>query len=568
MQRFSLTWVIVVRDLYNLYIYIYWQPKLWTSSNRYLIIFIGNEVITSWRDVFATLWRKYGVYKAVVISAQDDYRCMMKYMPFDKRDDDYGEVGKLCPDYFKENSTSRVHRPKGRRLFENFQNLRDYPINVIAFESLFMNVTYDTQNRLKLSNLDAKVLYTLEKVLKAKFRITAMRKRDFGPEDPFSASLRSIERGTVEMVITGFFVKVYSKFREFQLTSAVYEDKVCFLSPDSGLVPKAYMPFMPFRKEVWLVLVLYNIGISFLWCLTGYLNELLLRYESTSDTIDNASELIDPSVPGSSKESPRNLDSHSKSLKPPEIHSCLSSIFDFLETLCYPFQKGSSITQNCLLSASLFFSLIVNGVYESCLVSSLNKPFHYPQLRTLEDVVDSGKPVITKYANLKNVFVDESPLDRQLIQRIHVIRSNRSTKDIVVFDKKISITRYYTMKLGNFSYFDKDGNDMLHVVDECPMNYRVAYVLRSNSPYRERVDFVLLRSREAGLLTFWFNRMLYPLELAKLRRKLEMEKGKVRLTLDHYSLTIVVLFGGLFCSGLIFLGEVYAGRHYMSQRTS
>ncbi|XP_029036521.2 uncharacterized protein LOC114872928 [Osmia bicornis bicornis] len=582
MKRVKATWVISVRDLYSLHNYIYWQPKLWRSSNQYLIIYLGKQVTLPWRDIFKTLWKQYSVYKAVIISVEDDFQCLMKYMPFDDFQNDFGAVYKLCPKDLQGYSMGlkgidEIHPPeKPRRLFENFQNLQNYPVNVITFESPLMSISYDNQNRTKLRKLDASVLYTLEKALKANFRIKAMRKRDFRPEDPFTVSLRNIENGNVEMVIASFFIKEYSKFRKFQFTCAVYEDKMCFMAPDSGLVPKAYMPLLPFRKEVWLILFVYNIVITLLWCFLRYINQQL-RQRATEHHIrgnqarNNSHELIDPSSvtgfkPESSKTSKKsqNLNFHSlmesEYQGPSEIPRWLSFIFIFLEMLFYPLKNGSSLTQNCLLSSTLFFSLIVSGLYESCLVSSLNKPFHYPQLETLEDVVDSGKPIITKYGNLKSEFLDDFPLDRKLHEQIQVINSNRSTKEFVAFEDKISITRYYAMQLENYPYFDKDGNNLLHIVDECHMNYRIAYILRLNSPYTERVDFILSRLREAGLLIFWFDRIRYPLEIVKFKRKVEMEKKKIKLTLDHYSLTFLMLFGGLFCSILMLFYEIYAGK--------
>lgn len=101
MKRVKATWVISVRDLYGLYNYIYWQPKVWRSSNQFLIIFLGNKVPVSWRDIFKILWKQYSVYKAVIISLEDDFQCLMKYMPFDNFQNDFGAVYKLCSKDFQ-----------------------------------------------------------------------------------------------------------------------------------------------------------------------------------------------------------------------------------------------------------------------------------------------------------------------------------------------------------------------------------------------------------------------------------------------------------------------------------
>ncbi|XP_076638212.1 uncharacterized protein LOC143350184 [Colletes latitarsis] len=547
-DKTRLTWTIFVRDLYTLNIFVHWQPKLWRSCNQYLIFFSGSEVKISWNDIFKNLWQKYGVYRAVIVPIQDDFNCLFRYAPFEIHDDDFGGVHKLCSKKSpSERSKNVLFLDKNTRLFENFYNLNSYPLNVVAFESLLMGVAYDDKKRLKLSKMDSQVLYALEGSMRSKFHVKARRAIDFGlASDPFDQSLKEIESGRAEMVATGFFVKFYTQHHHFRFTSALYEDKVCFLAPDSGLVPKAYMPFMPFEKDLWALLAVYNVGIVLLWCLMNYANRSLQRRPIHSSTTRRSSTRR----PGSLKDSP---------LEPPEVPGYLLTLFRFFELFCYPLQIGDTPAQKALLVGALFFGLIINGVYQSCLVSSFNKPFHYSQLHTLEDVLDSGKMLFTKYANLKSVFLDDIPLDRMLEQRIHVVNNTKSTKGMVAFENMIAVSRYFSMVLGDYAYYDEEGNPLLHVVDECPMNYRVSYVLRSNSPYEERVNFVLDRLKEAGLLTFWFDNMTYPLKIVKMK-KLRQNDRTIQLTLEHYSLAFLLLFVGLLGSAIMFLVEVYTAR--------
>ncbi|XP_076480587.1 uncharacterized protein LOC117154984 [Bombus vancouverensis nearcticus] len=569
MSRLRLTWIFVVQDLSSFNIFVYWQWNLWKAGNQYLIIFTGKVVTTLWTEAFTNLWRKYDVHRIVVVD--DDFRCLTRYMPLEKRsNNDFGRVYKSC-------LKNRLNRDT--RLFENFQNLNHYPLNVLVFESLLMNVSYDTRNRLELSKPDANVAFALEKAMRATFRIKAMRKVDF-MDDPFATSLTDIETRNVDMVITGFFVKVYSKFRKFQFTCAMYEDKLCFVSPDSGLVPKAYMPFLPFQKSLWFLLIAYNITVTFLWWLAKHISESLRRQykcANPSRRLEINRSTRKPQARYLSKSGIKNyflIKEHRSSdvsnyKEPPEIPRYIKRPIIFIEHLTYPFQTSEIPAQRALLLGTLFFALILNGLYQSVLVSSLSKPFHYPQLHNLEDVVDSGKIVITKYANLKNVFLDDSELDAMLVQRIRVINTQRSTKDIVAYEDKIAITRYYTLELGDSDYFDKEGNPLLNLVDECPMNYRVSYVSRLHSPYAEKVDFVLLRLREAGLLNFWFDDMLYRIKIAKIKKRRLNEdmaamkswmSGRIRLSLDHYLLTFLLLFVGLFGSTVMFFVELYIAK--------
>ncbi|XP_026669062.1 uncharacterized protein LOC108624593 isoform X2 [Ceratina calcarata] len=523
------TWILIIRDWASLNIFIYRQRNLWRSSNRYLIIFTNEGVKLPWRDALEKLWRKYNVYRALVFLSDEHFRCLLNYMPFEVFKYGFGSVRKLC---LKENSTEEsgqnsleneesevLHLDRHTKLFEDFRNLNNYPLNVMVFESLLMNVSYTDENQLILTKPDASVLFTLEKTMGAKFRVKAMNKIKFR-EDPFNYSLRSIENGTVDMVITGFFIKLYSDSKMFQFTCAMYEDKLCFLAPDSGLLSKAYMPFLPFKKSLWMLLMAYDVVVTLLWYLVKYIDESLQGGSSKSTD--------EPIYRG-------------------EIPRCVTSFVIFFEKLCYPFERGETLSQRALLFGTLFFSLIVNGLYQSCLVSSLSKPFHQPQLNTLEDVLNSGKTVVTKYANLKDIFQDDSEVDSKLYQSIQVISQGRKEdiKYFVAYDDKISLTRYQTMELEDFDYYDEDENPLIHVVNETPMNYRISYVLRFRSPYAERVDFLLLRLSESGLVCFWFENMTHPIRLVKARRKLDKEKTWIKLAMDHYSITFLSLVVGL-----------------------
>nr|XP_033324120.1 uncharacterized protein LOC117219246 [Megalopta genalis] len=580
-NRTQLTWIIFARDLYNLYAYIYWQPGLWKSSNQYLIFITSRKVTLDWRGLLKTLWRKHRVYRIMIVSLRDKFRCLVGFRPFEIKDGEFGDVRKLCfqsaptkgpvfnvsSNHSEENRVTTLKPVEAReeilnentRLFETFHNLNNYPLNVLVFESLLSGIGYDDQHRLKLFKVDGYVVYALEDALKCKFRMNFMRKFACKMNDPFDKSLKEIENGNAEMVITGFFVKQYPRHTKFQFTSSMYEDKLCFLSPDSGLVPKAYMPFMPFEKDLWAVLMIYNVLVTLLWRFLKGVSPAHRRAKvaeqvGMSSLCDESRRHLNEMADGSPMASkPRR--------GPPEMPEPMLKFFHFVEQLCYPFPREETHAQRFLLAGTLFFGLIVNGVYQSGLVSSLSKPFHYPQLRTLEDVIGSEKMLITKYANLKTAFLDDTPVGTKLQQMIHVICTRRETKALVAYDNKIAITRYYSMLLGDYAYYDKDGNPLIYVVDEFPMNYRVSYVLRSPSPYAERVNFVLLRLNEAGLPDFWIKKTLLKLTIAKMRRKLKNEKMKIILTLSHYSLTFLLLLAGLIGSGVIFFVEVYmAGR--------
>ena len=536
----GITWLFTI-DRFDV-IFVYWEWHVWNSNNQYLIVFtersqVGGIVV--WRDVFRTLWKRYHAYRVIVIRADDDFRCMLRYKPFERYgEDEYGVVYETCL-----GEGSKVEGG-GRRLFENFQNLNHYPVNVSVFESLLMRISYDRGNMLKLDKIDAKALFVLEKAMRASFNIKAVRKRNI-KRDPFSFLINDIERGITDMCITGFFVKTYGRFQKFQFTPSLYEDKICFVMTNYGFIPNMYVFFFPFRARLWLVLITYNVVITLLWRLVRQLSSLFRRRPTSS----NDHRVNGNRAKGAHRE---------ESVKPPEIPRIVEKFFTFFEYLCYPIRDSKYAAERALLTGILFFNLIISGLYQSFLVSSLNKPFHYYQYHTVDEVVRSGKTMITKYENLKQAFVGSD-----LWEKIQVIEFQRSTKNIVLTEDKISMTRLYNMQL--LPHRHDRGKSSLYMVDECAMTYRISYILKLHSPYAERVNFVLLRMAEAGLPEHWIDEMRYFVTLYN-RGEMEDFVNIHKLSLGYYVLAFLLLFVGLLLSTLIFFCELQAAKRNRKRR--
>jgi len=540
-NRTDLTWIFVIDNINILNTFVYEQKHIWKTTNQYVIINTAPSITMLLREIFQMIWKNYNVYKIIIISNQDDFQCLSKYSPFEKnRWNEYGVIRKICGLMkFKNNI----------ELYTNFRNLNGYPIHIVVFPSLMMNITYDENiKKFKYSKLDANAMLLLEKEMEAKFLMNVLY--PLSNEDPFQRTLQYIESGKAEIIITSFFIHQYGKFKKYEFTVSLYEDKLCFIAPTNGFVPKSYMPIMPFTPDLWIVLMMYNVLVCVLWFLIKYYSGLFRRQEVPLPLIRTTEKFI-----FSIQES--NLS--------PRIHPYVSSCFYFFEKLCYPLKEDSGTTtsttsQRALLFGTLFFGVIIVGLYQSCLVSSLSNPFHYPELDTLEDVANSNFTIITKYQNLKqNVFLENTTLANKLRDKIKVIISNKRTNDIVAFNKKVvAISRYLSYKLDDLSnYFDADGNELLHIVKEYPYTYLLSYVVKLYSPYRERINELLLRMQEAGLIKLWYENMAYPIYEAEQKRKMAKSEKKIKLTMKHYSLTFIGLSFGLLSCVIVFLAELY-----------
>lgn len=146
------------------------------------------------------------------------------------------------------------------------------------------------------------------------------------------------------------------------------------------------------------------------------------------------------------------------------------------------------------------------------------------EIDTLQQLYDSGLPIISSALSIKNLFgnEDERPLMRSL-QAMHKTRENTKAIRLAAFDRTacsverysdvnilikvptywICVFVYQLVKLFLQTQYERpDGTALVHVVSQCPRNYHLGYILKKGSPYKARFNRILLNFFEAGM-AFW-----------------------------------------------------------------
>lgn len=467
----GLTRVIIVDEFRDMDRRVDNDTALWNAANQYFVIYMGkedDEPANDWLDIFGRLWNRHRVFKILMTSVNQNFRYLYRYAPFEKSREKFGIVHRLdakgksyrtstanAGEDIRSDLSDETHLDR-KNLFEDFQNLNGYPIDVTIFQSQMMNITVDEKNATKYTMLDGNVMNLVEERMRSKFRIKVLAVHDEG--DPFEKALDTIARGGVsELVFTGYFTKQY--LREFEFTASVFQDKLCLIAPSSERIPKCFMPFMPFTKELWGLLMVYNVIVALLWSLIQRIDAALSGQHAVSTVGPVEIDVGSWSRPESGlirsirllgfEDYPRvikcgyfkrrapirsSCDTTSASSDaPPEISSCLVGSFDIFTVACYPLYGGKTSTERAFLFGTLFIGLILMGLYQSCLVSSLSKPIFYPELNSLVDVAESNRTIITKYKNLKNTFPEGSPVTDRLRKKIVISTSHEKTYDMVAY---------------------------------------------------------------------------------------------------------------------------------------
>ncbi|XP_043277795.1 uncharacterized protein [Venturia canescens] len=586
----GMTWIILIDDHELLTARMKEIENFWRSENRYLIFCLkDSEGSDDWKNsLFRYVWNERSVSRILVSSLKEKFRYVYRYLPFEKTGNEYGRVQKLdlereiCDDRrsFDELPCPWNRSERGtdeRLIFEDFINLNDYPIDVTVFPSLMMKISKIGNNKIVYEKLDAKVMKLLEERLSAVFNILVL---PTSKTDRFEAAIQTFNsKPKAEVIFTSYLTKFYEG--RYQFTAATLEDKLCVVAHSSKRVPKYFFPFLPFTTDLWLLLIAYNFAIALLWLLIQRLdalfrdNKSLGRVEPIIELSANMKSESDPrrfrylgfdacESSGLSKRSKmtvlERLDRRRIIKKPPELPKGLLQICDLLILAGSPLRGGKTIVERVFLFGTLFFGLIVIGLYESYLVSSLSKILYYPQIQTLQQVAETNCSIVTKYVNLMHsIPTDGSPTLEKIRRKVEFLEGDTKTYDMVAYREKMSLALHSSFKLENLTaYYDPETNRlMLHMVEECPATYSVAYLARYDSPYVERIDRLILRMQQAGLIIMWYRQMLETGKIVASRLELKEDKKHSSLTLGHISMTLAGLGIGLLISTLVFFGEIY-----------
>ncbi|XP_034246578.1 uncharacterized protein LOC117648267 [Thrips palmi] len=134
----------------------------------------------------------------------------------------------------------------------------------------------------------------------------------------------------------------------------------------------------------------------------------------------------------------------------------------------------------------LLFSVTFMGAFQGLLFKTLTIPQYYPEIDALEALADSGIPITTRSQSLMDTFAFDSM--RRLQDNFRVVPKNWTSEQPFSF----LIRR-------NGAYLRPE-NKALHLVDECPRKYMLAYIVNCNFPYIFELNLFLLRCMDAGLM--------------------------------------------------------------------
>ncbi|XP_052902928.1 uncharacterized protein LOC128310342 [Anopheles moucheti] len=353
--------------------------------------------------------------------------------------------------------------------------------------------------------------------------------------DSYVGSLGDLLQYRTDVSFNIRFMKYYGT-HGIEFLHPIYSDQLCILAPKSLEIPQWLAIFLCFHPYVWVSFVVIGFFGGYCWyVLRRWGLCKVRRYRQRLRKGDRA-------------------------------QCSVLSIELWLVLL------GASSTQlpvrmieRLLLTVFLIANVIISGTFQGTLTTAFSTKSYYKDLNTLAALDQSAMPIATSSRSLLDIFGNASlsPLYRSLKGKLQVL--NESARHRAAYERDVcSIERHSDVHLIiNTEYKRPNGQPMLHVVEECPRVYSLAYIVRKGWPFAPLFDAAIYRFVESGLCMKWYYDTEDALILQKrIRQQIEHreEPALRKLTVVDMQTSFYIMAMGVFISLMVFVIESFVGR--------
>lgn len=526
--------------------------KKWLPRNNFVVVFLSasKDRGSVFRLVLENMWVKFQVLNVVILSAEcgscsvlaDDVA--YAFDPFAPGDDiDPGDVVEISAA-----NASLIRNLLSFRL----KNLRRYPLRVSMFyrTSTARPLLADGSPWLgngdvvRYEGVDAVILQNLARYMN--FSVSMVLPTDgdrYGGKlwnGTFTGALGDVVNGRADIAFNSMFCKDYET-EEIDFITPFEQDSVCILVPKNGLISKIHLLTFIFTPSLQLTFALVYAGVAVLWIVVTRL-EVCLKLRSDGG---------------------------------------YGVVFIFMQSV-HLLTSGAvnvylrTTPERTLILTTLLFFVVISSILQGKMVTVIRNPVYYPDIRTLKELDESGLPISTSSLSLANVL--GSPEDTQtsnstidnLIYKIKVLDERsvlRAIEHTAYFRNTAAIARESEQ---DFGYFDEyrdpaDGSWLVHMVDECPRVFLVAFVVPRGSPYLFTINRFFSRAVEGGLIQKWDTQEYISLMMSKGKDHVRSHHKMTSeghggtnkpFTLNDMQLSFAILVVGTLSSLVTFLCEV------------
>lgn len=293
----------------------------------------------------------------------------------------------------------------------------------------------------------------------------------------------------------------------------VHFDQVCFVAPKSTTKPQWKSVFLAFDTTIWISLLI------------TYWITLLAWYEI-------------------------------KTINEKHFDGTLLAINLYAILLMVPVNKAArKCSERIMMLIIILFGFVVASSFQGSMVRFLAYETYEPDITTIEELAESELSIMSASLNLKELIeTDENPIMSRLLSKF----SWDETKDIlgeIAYQRNgASIGRKSDLEEKIATSYIQNNQAQLHIVEECPRSYHIAYLVPKKSPYLAIFNDIINYFVEAGITSSWFihSKPFRPLSDYHQSAK----QAHVVFTVENVIIAFIILIVGLTLSCFVFIIEV------------
>ncbi|XP_026811272.1 uncharacterized protein LOC113552623 [Rhopalosiphum maidis] len=469
----------------------------WDQKSHYVVWLIRQGVIvrSAIKTLFQTAWQKKWVANVVVIA----YAAAYTYNPF--RD-------------------SVTERPADAAVLRAVARLRMTDLNghrvrICMFPTRLKAVKLPDGS---YGGMDGIVAATLAKHMN--FTPVYSEPSDGGKygwaeaNSEYTGLLGDLVYNKVDMAFNGVFLNAYESNNTIQYTTPVMFDELCFVVPKAQQMSQWRAIFTAFDVRLW-----YCLAGSFVVALSAWV--LIRRTTNTSYSLT------------------------------------LLAINLFRVFLMVPLNRvPNNISERLMVVSTVLFGFIMATSLQAVMVKYLSYPKYERDVATVQELYDTGMPVLSASNNLILLFVsDERPVYVKMSDRFSII--NNKSLDIlgVVASKRTSaaIGRKNDLVEKIASSYVENNEVLLHIVDECPRSFHIVYLVRKDVPFIQVVDRIITTFVESGIVNSWFVHAKPFRPISDYHHRKDPHKV---FTFKNVVIAFMCLTIGLTASAIVFVAEL------------
>ncbi|XP_063702530.1 glutamate receptor ionotropic, delta-2-like [Culicoides brevitarsis] len=402
------------------------------------------------------------------------------------------------------------------------QNMNSVELILESFESTFS--LYSTSNSsVTFEGVDICLAELLSQKLNFSLKTFPRDGEFFGsqlPNGSFSGAIGRISRRETDFAMVGFFIKDYGT-PELDFSTPLYSDQLCVVVKKAERIHAVEIPLLIFDTKLWI----FCFFVMFLS--SGFMFFL------------------------------RNLNvKRGKVKKKSPFDAPIVALKGFFSISMHDLPIVTN--ERLFLACLLMFSVIVLSMFQSNLANFYIKPLYYRDIDTLEQLDAQIDQIIVQHrAIMDDAFPDNVSQTmtnlKMKLQLDNLIDDDDLMNSLSHFKRRGCITRRANTFIEEAKYYIRE---QLHLVDECPRSYNLAFIMPKDSYLNERLNEVLGRIVASGLIQKWTSEMVFNQTMKNLKIFSELQNVNFRtLTLEDLQLSFYVLLAGILMSVIVLIFE-------------